>query len=416
MISQFLKDLNVKGKRVFLRADLNVPLKDKKILQDYRLTQILPTIKYIQQNGGKVVLATHLGRPKAASETNFFDPNLSTDIIAYWLREHGFKTTLQPDLLLAKQDSTQDFDTILLLENLRFFNGEKGNEQEREKLTELLKDLADVYVNDAFGLIHRDDASVSLLPAMFNKKEKAIGFLIEKEITELNKLKESPAHPYLLVLGGSKIKDKIKLLQNFLDQPKTNRIDSIIVGGAIANTFLKAKGFDVGKSFVQTEYLDFAKEFLNHAEKQNISVFLPVDHLAIQNVDIKKLLSDKGMNLIKNYYENENIPSDGICVDIGPKTIKLFEQEILKAKTIFVNGTMGIYQHLDLAQGTEQILNAIANSNAYIVAGGGDCTAAAFMFGLENKFNFLSTGGGATLAFLANTNVEKELPALQSLC
>lgn len=394
-----LKNLELNHKRVFVRADLNVPLENKHIIQDHRLESILPTIKYVQEKGGKVILATHIGRPQAQSQPNFFDENLSTDILAEWFRQKGFKTRQKKDLVKAELFSHENFAEILLLENLRFFNGEQGTPEERETLANLLRKLADIYVNDAFALIHRDDTSVTLLPKKFETK--AFGFLVGKEIHELNKLKENPQKPFIIVLGGNKIKDKIELLENFLDEEEKNRPNSILIGGAIAYTFLKAQGFNLGKSIVENDFLDFTKSFLQKAQKQNVNILLPLDHLVTEN------------NKNLNYYTSNKIPADGICVDIGPETATLFEKTISGSKTIFANGSMGIYTKPEFAVGTQKILQAIANSLAYKVAGGGDCIAAVEQFKLENKFDFLSTGGGATLAFLGAKNPWKELPALK---
>jgi phosphoglycerate kinase len=395
-----LKNLDLKHKRVFVRADLNVPLENKRIIQDHRLESIIPTIKYIQENGGKIILATHIGRPQAQSQSNFFDKNLSTEILAEWFKQKGFNVRQKKDLIKAELFSHENFSEILLLENLRFFNGEQGNPKEREIFANLLRKLADIYVNDAFALIHRDDTSVTLLPEKFEVK--AFGFLVEKEIQELSKLKENPAKPFIIVLGGNKIKDKIELLENFLNVEEKNRPNSIIIGGAIAYTFLKAQGFNLGKSIVENEFLDFTKNFLKKAQKQNINILLPLDHLVTENNE----------NL--NYCTSEKIPANGICVDIGPETINFFEKTILSAKTIFANGSMGIYTKPEFAVGTQKVLQTIADSSAYKVAGGGDCVAAVEMFKLESKFNFLSTGGGATLAFLGAKNPWNELPALRA--
>lgn len=403
---KFIKDIDLKGKRVFLRADLNVSIKDGQIIDDFRLRQILPTINYIQENGGKVILATHIGQPDAHSRTNYFDEGLSTKIIQKWLEGAGYNVKYKIDLIKAEPFSHQDFDTILLLENLRFYNGEKGTPEERQKFAHLLKDLADIYINDAFALIHRNDCSITDLPKLFRPEDKVFGFLIEKEIQELNKIKNNPTRPFMVILGGNKVETKINLLNNFLNQDKNNRPDSIIIGGAIAYTFLASQGFDMGKSIVEKDYIDFAKEFLEKAKDNNIKILLPVDHVANNNI-----------------CDNKHCDKDAIAKDIGPETIKLFSQEISKAKTIFINGSMGIYQEQVSRAGTKAILQAVTNpslrqgfggqvTNVYKIAGGGDCVAAVNMFNLQDKFNFLSTGGGATLAYLASKEPTKELPGL----
>ena len=410
-----IKNLDLKKKRIFLRADLNVPIIlsqdygsqviNQKISQDFKLQEILPTIKYIQENNAKIILATHIGRPKAESQTNFFDKDLSTKILLPWFENAGYKIRLERDLLKAKLLSYEDFSEILILENLRFFNGEQGTTQERLTFAKHLCSFAQIYINDSFATIHRDDTSVVLLPELFESKNKAFGMLVEKECEKLNKLKNNPKKPFILVLGGCKIKDKINLLQNFLNFSSENKPSSILIGGAIAYTFLKAQGYQTGLSLVEDEFLDFAKSFLTEAKHKNIKILLPTDHLVVEKID-----SQNG-----TYYTTKNIPENQACVDIGPQTIKLYIEEIQQAKTIFTNGTMGIYTNSSFAKGSREILQAIANnSSAYTVAGGGNCIDAVYKFNIQEKFKFLSTGGGATLAFLAAQTPE-ELPAFKSV-
>ncbi len=373
-----IQDLDLEHKRIFLRADLNVPLKNRQILQDFKLNSILPTIDYILKNGGKVILATHIGRPDAKSQTNFFDENLSTKIIQNWFRQKSYKIKYEVDLKKAELESNQNFDEILLLENLRFFNGEQETNLEFAKL---LSKLGDIYINDAFGVCHRDDTSVTLLARQFDKKHKAFGFLIEKEIENLEKLKNNPKKPFILILGGNKIKDKIPLLKNFISQ---KRVNSILIGGAIANSFLKAQSKDIDKSKIEENSIKTAKEILESAQKNSIKVLLPKDFVKVND---------------------EN-------VDIGSETINFFDTEIKRAKTIFVNGTMGIYEREESANGTKQILERVANSNAFSIVGGGDAVAATFLFNFQKQMNFLSTGGGATLTFLSDQNPFLEMPGL----
>jgi len=357
--------------RVFLRADLNVPLKNGNIVQDFRLQSILPTIKDIQQKGNKVILATHIGRPQAQTQTNFFDENLSTKIMVDWFIKHGFKITYEPDLIKAKLLSKGNVDEILLLENMRFFNGEQGTPEERKAFAALLKDLADFYVNDAFALFHRNDCSVTKLPQLFDPKNRSYGLLFKKEVEQLTKLKENVAQPFVLVVGGKKIKSKIPMLQNFLTTKA--KPAAILIGGAIAYTFLHAQEIDVGSSPVEQKYIGLAKTLLEQAEKAGVKVLLPEDHVVI----------------------------NGTYGDIGPKTIKRFCDTIKTAKTIFINGTMGWYEKEGMQKGTKKMLACIVqNKDAYKVAGGGDCIAAIHLFNLKQSFDFLSTGGGATLHFL----------------
>ncbi|MBD3231417.1 phosphoglycerate kinase [Candidatus Dependentiae bacterium] len=401
----YIKDINLQHKRVFLRADLNVPLENGKILQDFKLQKTLPTIKYIQKNGGKVILATHLGRPKAQSQTNFYDEKFSTKNLISWFESREYQIKLERDLEHAKILSHENFSEILLLENLRFFNGEKGSFSEKERFADILSKLADIYVNDAFGLIHRDDCSVDLLAQKFNPGKKSFGLLVEQEIKNLNKLKQNVDQPFILIVGGDKIKDKTKLLENFLTIDEKNRPKKILIGGAIAHTFLKAQGFQMGKSLINDDFLDFTKDFLQKAKLQKIDILLPKDFLVVKQMDQQTT----------EHREKDSIQKDDICVDIGKSTIKEFEEEIAKAKTIFTNGSMGIYTKPEFATGSKKILISIANSNLYSVAGGGDCVGAIYLFGLQDKFQFLSTGGGATLTFLSIQNPFEKLATFQAM-
>jgi phosphoglycerate kinase len=345
-------------KRVFLRADLNVPLRNKTIVQDYRLKKILPTIDYIQKNGGKVVLATHIGRPDAKSQKNFFDENLSTKILASWFEKHNYKIDYEIDLLKAITKSNQNWDQILLLENLRFFNGEK---EVSDNFANLLAKCADFYINDAFALSHRSDTSVSLLAKKFDEKNKEFGPLYKKEIEELTKIKENPKQPFVIILGGNKSETKLKVLSNFLEKPTKIRAQTILLGGALANS-------------------NEAKNLVEKAKNFDVKVLLPID-------------GTRG-----------TAPHGGTAsheCDIGPNTIEIFKKEISTAKTIFLNGTMGIYEKPGCQAGTQEILRAVAHSDAYSIIGGGDAVAATHLFGFDKKINFLSTGGGATLDFLS---------------
>jgi phosphoglycerate kinase len=349
-----IEHLKIKNKRVFLRADLNVPLHNKQIVQDYRLQSIIPTIKYVQKHGGKIILATHIGRPCAKIQTNYFDENLSTKILVSWFEKHNFKITFEPDLIKAKLLSKSNFDEILLLENLRFFNGEKGTQKEQETFAKLLKDLADIYINDAFALSHRNDCSVTLLPQKFKLQNRAFGLLYQKEILELTKLKKDVMQPFVLIIGGNKLKNKIPMLKSFL--LAKHKPSTILIGSGIdkQNTL--------------------AQEILHDAQSQGITILFPEDYIII----------------------------DGTLGDIGSKTQNIYCNIIKNAHTIFINGTLGCYENPQFQEGTKQILTCIAqNSKACKIAGGGDCVAAINLFNLKQSFTFLSTGGGATLQFLS---------------
>jgi 3-phosphoglycerate kinase len=403
-----IKDIDLKNKRVFLRADLNVPLKTfgetlrqaqgerDFVLQDFRLQKILPTIDYIQKNGGKVILGTHIGRPSAKSKTNFFDKNLSTELLIPWFKERKYKITHELDLKKAVECSKQNSEEILLLPNLRFFNGEKETNNDFAKL---LAQTADVYINDAFAVMHRNDTSVSLLPQQFEPQNRGIGLLVEKEIEELSKLKTNPEQPFVLVVGGNKITDKVKMFEHLLEQSDAKRIKAILIGGALANTFLKAKNFEIGKSLYEEGGIETARRFLQKAEKYNVKVLLPTDMRTSE----------------EKIYTIQSIKKSDTILDIGPETEKLFAKEIARAKTIFMNGTMGKYEAIEFAQGTKSVLKSISESDSYSVIGGGDAVAAAHLFDYADKFNFLSTGGGATLAFLSSKEHIKDLPGFNAL-
>ncbi len=375
-----VKSLSLKHMRVLLRADLNVPLKNNKILNDYRLQALLPTIDYIKKHGGKIILATHIGRPDAASKSNFFDETLSTKLLVPWFEKQGYDVNYEVDLLQAKEKSYKDHNQILLLENLRFFNGEKESCVE---FAQLLVDLADVYVNDAFALIHRKDTSINITPKKFLPENRAAGLLIETEISELSKIKSSPEQPFVVVLGGNKIKDKIPLLKNLITSP--TKPETIVIGGAISLPFLHVQNlFLNAHPLTDHETLSTTQKILELAHEHSVTIQLPQD-------------------------APENF------TDIGPETIQEFKKTITQAKTIFANGTMGIYEKSESAHGTQEILRAIADSPAYTIIGGGDAASATHLFGLQNHMNFISTGGGATLAFLAAQDPSENLHALKIL-
>lgn len=394
-----LKDINVKNKRVFLRVDLNVPIKDKKIANDHKFKAILPTIDYLLEQKAKIILATHIGRPKSQTmclgSDCFFDEQHSTKLLLPWFQDKNYNILHEADLLKAIEKSKQSNDTIVLLENLRLF---KGEQESSEHFAELLAQCSDIYINDAFGVIHRNDTSVTLLPQQFATEHKAFGLLIEKELNELHKLKEKP---FVAVLGGSKIETKIKVINQLLEQP----IQNIIIGGLLSHVFLLAQGISVGKTKIKNieTLIPLAQELLIKAKNKKIKILLPTD---VQTVT--------KLSEAPKIYPLVEIPQNNMIVDIGPETIKQFSQAINSAQNIFFNGTMGIYEDPQYAIGTKAILEAIVQSKAYSILGGGDAVAAAYQFGLEQKFDFLSTGGGATLAFLASDNPEQELSTMSA--
>ncbi len=387
-----IDDLILKDKRIFLRADLNVPLDGTNILIDHKLKAILPTIDYIKQQGGKIILATHIGRPKG------FDESLSTKILLPWFKKQGYQIQYSPNL----NNVQANVETITLLENLRFYNGEQGKDPNFAKE---LASLADAYINDAFGCIHRDDTSLYLLPLQFKKDNRNYGLLIETELTNLEKIKKNAKQPFILILGGNKTLDKIPMIKNFLITHKENKPKAIIIGGAMAYTFLKAQGSEVGNSLVEKEAIPDAQYILQEAKNQGIKILLPTD-------SIIEISANQFVRLPHNQF-----PKNGMGVDIGQNSIDHFTRKIEDAHTVFINGTMGIYTNPNYEFGTKAILDAICKSHAFSVAGGGDATAAVYKFHLNEKFNFISTGGGATLKYLSlPTGKEIEyLPTLKIL-
>jgi len=394
--------LELKNKRVFLRADLNVKIQNGQIIQDFRLIKTLPTINHIIKNGGKVILATHLGSPNPTNPDNLLNPNFSTKIIADWLIKKGYTVEFHPDLEKAKEHSKKTLSSIILLENLRFFKGEK---EASLTFAEELASFADLYVNDAFGMVHRNHTSVTLLPSLFDEKKRAFGFLIESEIQNLKKLKENVEQPFVLVIGGSKIKDKVPMLEYFLNIQNDLRPSTILIGGAVSNVFLKAQQPSLETQSFDAKTIGIASKILESAVEKNIEIVLPKD-VCTKNTDTSEY----------KIFDIPEIPPGVNCLDIGPKTIELFKEKIEKAKTIFTNGTMGFYEDAHFKNGSQEVLRAItSNAHALKFVGGGDTIGAVYLFELQDKFDFVSTGGGATLAFLSTKEPEQELPGLKAI-
>lgn len=393
-----ITSINLKDKRVLLRADLNAPIKNKEFTHDYRLKATLPTINYIQKQGGKVVLITHLGRPK----DHQFDENLSTRIVANWLKEQGYIVDYEIDLMQAIEKSSTNSNSILIVENIRFFGGEK---EVNINFAQLLARLGDIYINDAFGVIHRADTSLTLLAEQFTSRTKACGLLIEKEMKELDQLKKNPPQPFFMILGGSKLEDKIGMIEQLAEQEKSSRVHTIIAGGLISQILLAAQHRMEPPLQATPEALVHAKKALQLIQGFNISLILPTDFLVVDNQT----------DAPAQVFSLDKLCAPAICVDIGPETIKNFSSLIMQAKTIFANGTMGIYEQAEYTKGTHAVFTACANSSAYRLIGGGDAVAATFQYGLADKMNYLSTGGGATLAYLAAHDPANDLPGLRAL-
>lgn len=386
-IQSKLKNFSLKNKRVLLRADLNVPLHEKKIIHDHRLSSAIPTINLIQQNGGKVILATHIGRP----EKN--EPNLSTQLLIPWFEQHGYNTVFEGDIDKACHKSFENKNTILLLENMRFFPGEKTGDL---AFAQQLAQLGDYYVNDAFGTLHRNDTSVAIVPTLFDKNKQSIGLLVEKELRILNALLHNPKSPFVFVLGGGKLSDKIPLLQYMADN-----IDTLLLCPAIVFTFLKSMGKPVGKSLVDNTMLDKCKEILSLMQKKGVNVLFPQDYIVAHNTFDGPIVSEA--------VSANNFSDNNVGITIGPKTVDLFSKEISKAGTIFLNGLMGNVQHKQTLSGAKAIFEAMAQSKGVSIVGGGDSATAAILLEFSNRLDHLSTGGGSTLAYLSG----QPLPGLE---
>jgi phosphoglycerate kinase len=387
--------LKLAGRKVFLRLDLNVPIsgegENKVIDDDTRIREALPTVKYCLEQGAKVLLCSHLGRPDGKRSAKY-----SLEPVAKRMAE-----LLDRDVLLSEEAIGEGVHQmihhskehqVILLENIRFYPEEEANDP---NFARELSKLADVYVTDAFGTAHRKHASTYGLPAVMT--DKAAGFLIDKELKFLNRLIEGPAHPYVLVAGGSKVTDKLKAIDNLL-----NYVDQVVIGGAMAYAFLAAKDIPIGKSKCEAEGVAAAKGILDKAAGRKVEVLLPVDH--------KIVFPGKDPDF-KSPTVVDQIPAEAAALDIGPKTVEKFSKAIAGAKTIFWNGPMGFFEKPEFSGGTLAIARAIADSGAVKVAGGGDTLSAVAGFELESRFDLLSTGGGASLKYLEG----RGLPGIEIL-
>jgi 3-phosphoglycerate kinase len=390
-----VNDLDVKGRRALMRVDFNVPQDDAgRITDDNRIRAALPSIQAVLKNGGSLILMSHLGRPKGKP-----DPKFSLAPCAARLSELLKKPVrLLPDCIgraVAKACAALKPGEVVLLENLRFHAEEQAGDAAFAKQ---IAALGDLYVNDAFGTCHRPDASMVAVPHAMGRA--AAGFLVEKEIEFLSRPLESPEHPYWAILGGAKVSDKITVIQKLL-----NNVDSLLIGGAMAYAFLKAGGKNVGKSKLEkTEGVDpvvVARQVLDCAARKSIPILLPVDHVAV-----REFREDATAITVQ-----DEIPDGLMGVDIGPETINLYRQKIAGAKMVVWNGPMGVFEMDAFAAGTRAIAEALAQSEAITIVGGGDTAAAVEKFGLAEKMSHVSTGGGASLEFLEG----KELPGIAVL-
>ncbi len=388
---QQLRDLNCKGKRVLIRADLNVPLNEKlEITDDNRIKQFLPTLQKVLEQGGKAILMSHLGEPTGA------DPAFSLRPVAKRLSELlGSDVLLAPDCVgpeTAKLVSELRDGQVLLLENLRFNPGEKKNDPE---FAAQLAKFGEVFISDAFATAHRSHASMVGVPTLF--KEKAAGLLMQKEMDYYAQALENPRKPLCVVIGGSKVSSKLSALVNL-----ASKADKLIIGGAMANTFLAAQGLQMGRSLYEPDLAGKALELLGTLARRDCKVYLPVD------VVVAPALSSKGLGRAVPVQE---IPADTMALDIGPATSLLYKEALHTAETIVWNGPMGAYENEEFARGTHDMCESIANAHGLTVVGGGDTDAAIHHMQLAHKFSFISTAGGAFLAMLEGNS----LPGIKAL-
>ncbi len=391
-----VRDVDIKGKKVLCRCDFNVPIKEGVITSDVRINAALPVLKYMLDQGAAVIACSHLGKPKGEIK-----PALSMKIVAKRISELLGKEVKIAESLDPVSEEAQQIaknlqpGEIMLLENLRF---DKGEEKNDPAFAKKLADMADLYVSDAFGTVHRAHASTAgvadYLPAV-------CGFLIEKELGTMGKALADPARPFVAILGGAKVSDKLNVINNLLE-----KVDTLIIGGGMAYTFLAAKGYGVGESLLDSEKIDYCKDMMKKAEEKGVKLLLPVDTVVAKNfpdpidsaIEVKTVAADA-------------IPADMQGLDIGEKTRELFANAVKTAKTVVWNGPMGVFENPTLAKGTIAVAQALADSDAITIVGGGDSAAACEQLGFADKITHISTGGGASLEFLEG----KELPGIACL-
>jgi phosphoglycerate kinase len=388
-----IRDIDVSNKKVLVRVDFNVPLdENQKITDDTRILGALPTIEYLLKNKASVILMSHLGRPKGEAIPKYSLRPVALALQKLLDRDIWFKSVPKviDDEIISKARSMKAGD-VLLLENTRFVPGETKNDTDFAKK---LASLADIFVNDAFGTAHRAHSSTagcaSFLPSVS-------GFLIEKEVKFLGDALNNPKRPLVAILGGAKVSDKIQIIKSLLA-----KVDSLIIGGGMAYTFLKAKGLEIGKSILDSDGLDLAKSLLNEAKKKGVEILLPID------IHITTEFSNDSPD---SFVDADSIPSDMMGLDIGPKTIELFLDKIRQAKTVLWNGPMGVFEMSKYAVGTRSIAEVLASTDAISIIGGGDSAAAVAQFSLSSKMSHVSTGGGASLEFIEG----KVLPGIEVL-
>ncbi|HEQ97807.1 MAG TPA: phosphoglycerate kinase [candidate division Zixibacteria bacterium] len=389
-----IDDLDIAGKRVLVRVDFNVPIEDGKVANDNRIVASLPTIKKILESGGSAVLMSHLGRPKGKS-----DPTMSLKPVAYNLSQHLDKPVKFADDCIGEEALKQAKDLkpgeVLLLENLRFYSGEKNNDPD---FAEKLSRLGEVYINDAFGTAHRAHASTEGVTKYFDQA--AAGYLMVKEIEYLGNAVENPERPMAAILGGAKISGKIDVINNLIE-----KVEKIFIGGGMAFTFFKAQGLEIGKSLLEEDRVEMAEKLLKKAQSKEVEISLPVDVVCAR--DLSEDSETKTVPV-------DQIPSDMAGYDIGPETLKKYKQDLSDCRTIVWNGPMGVFEKENFATGTIELAKALAeltSEGATTIIGGGDSASAVKKAGVGDRLSHISTGGGASLEFLEG----KTLPGLAAL-
>ena len=389
-----IEDIDVSGKRVLCRCDFNVPTKNGKITSDKRIVAAMPTIKYLVDHNAKVILCSHMGKPKGEVK-----PELSLQVVADRISELlGKPVVMAKDVVgedaKAKAAALKDGD-VMLLENTRFEKGETKNDPE---LSKALASMADLFVNDAFGTAHRAHSSTAgvadYLPAV-------CGYLVQKEVSIMGKALADPERPFVAILGGAKVSDKLNVINNLLE-----KVDTLIIGGGMAFTFLAAKGYDIGSSLVDSEKIDYCKEMMAKAESKGVKLLLPVDAVVADSFP-----NPIDAEIAVETVAADAIPADKMGLDIGEKSQALFADAVKSAKTVVWNGPMGVFENPTLAKGTIAVAQDLADSSAVTIVGGGDSAAACEQLGFADKITHISTGGGASLEFLEGL----ELPGIACL-